>query len=46
LTPVKGGIVIEDKRGNPMFGKQLVYPMNGLSEAARATPPAQTGVAK
>jgi NHL repeat len=25
----KGGIVIGDKRGTPMFGKQLVYPMNG-----------------
>ena len=24
-----GGIVIGDKRGTPMFGKQLVYPMNG-----------------
>jgi hypothetical protein len=23
----KGGIVIGDKRGTPMFGKQLVYPM-------------------
>jgi hypothetical protein len=25
----KGGIVLGDKRGTPMFGKQLVYPMNG-----------------
>jgi hypothetical protein len=25
----KGGIVIGDMRGTPMFGKQLVYPMNG-----------------
>jgi hypothetical protein len=29
----KGGIVIGDKRGTPMFGKQLVYPMNGPIEA-------------
>jgi hypothetical protein len=34
-----GGIIIGYKRGTPMFGKQLVYPMNGPIEAGRAAPP-------
>jgi hypothetical protein len=42
----RGGIVIGDKRGTPMFGKQLLYPMNGLIEPGRATPPTQTGAAQ